>query len=157
MNNKTVTVESALENILNSVTPLGNDNVSLLDAAGRVLYNDIISNSDIPPFNNSAMDGYALLCRNTKGASNDNPAILKVTGEIKAGDDHKNNSVKENTAIRIMTGALIPHGADAVIQFEDTKEENDVVHVFREVKNSENIRLAGEDIHQGSTVFTKGH
>ena len=157
MNNKTVTVETALDCILKSVIPIGYDKVSLLDAAGRVLFDDLTSDADIPPFNNSAMDGYAVLYKDTNGASKDNPVKLKITGEIKAGDDYKNQCVANNTAIRIMTGALIPPGADAVIQVEDTDEKNDIVHVFREVKNYENIRLSGEDIKKSSTVFTKGH
>jgi molybdopterin molybdotransferase len=157
MNDKTVTVNTALESILKSVIPLGSESISILDAGGRIIYDDIISDSDIPPFNNSAMDGYAILFEDSTSASLDNPKKLKIIGEIKAGDDYYKKILTNNKAVRIMTGAPVPPGANAVIQFEDTTEEDDVVKIFREVKKLENIRFAGEDIKNGSIVFSNGH
>ncbi len=155
-NNNTVTVEDAINNILNSITSIGEEEVSIFDAPGRVIYDNIISDINNPPLDNSAMDGYAIIADNTNGASKDSPVKLNISGEIKAGDNHTGETIVPNNAIRIMTGAPIPEGADAVIQFEDTSEDGNTVSIFREVKNNENIRLAGEDIKKGSPVLHKG-
>ena len=154
--NSTVTVEEAIELILNSIKPLSGEKVSILEADGRALYEDIVSNIDIPPLDNSAMDGYTVIAQDTKGASKENPIKLSVTGEIQAGGDYLDKIVKSGTAVRIMTGAPIPKGADAVIMVEYTSEESDIVSIFRDVKKGENIRLAGEDIRKDSVVLTKG-
>lgn len=156
-NNRTVTVEEALEHILRSILQLGWEEVSILEAQGYVLYENIISEIDIPQFNNSAMDGYAILADDSEGASKENPIILQVTDEIKAGAEYiKKMEVKKNTAIRIMTGAPIPAGADAVIPFEDTYENKGLVSIFKVMKKGVNIRLAGEDIKSGTVVLRKG-
>lgn len=150
------TVEEALETILGTVKPLGVEEVSLFDAAGRVLSRDVAADADIPALDNSAMDGYAVVHEDTAGASRDRPAVLPVTGEIRAGGDFAGKKVARGAALRIMTGAPIPGGADAVIPFEDTSEEGDRVKILRSVTKGENIRLAGEDIPKGALVLKKG-
>ncbi len=152
-----VTVENALKNIFNAVSQKGRENASILDAYNRVLYEDVISDIDIPPCDNSAMDGYAIISEDSKGAAKETPVQLKIIDEIKAGDNPIGKEVVRNTAIRIMTGAPIPQGADAVIQFEDASEDGDTVNIYREVKRLENYRHAGEDIKNNTTVLTKGH
>ena len=128
----TVSIEEAREIILNMIKPLGFENVSIIEAYNRVLYEDIVSNIMLPPLDDSAMDGYAVIADDTKGATKDNPIILNVIGEIQAGFSSRNVKVVNGTAIRIMTGAHIPEGADAVVKFEDTEEDKGFVKLFRE-------------------------
>lgn len=152
-----VTFEDALQIILDSVIPITESEiVSIIDAAGRVLAEDIQSTVNIPPYDNSAMDGYAVIAGDSTSASVDNPAILQIIDEIKAGGDFAGKRVTPGTAIRIMTGAPVPEGANAVIMFEDTQEEQEEVRIFKGVKESRNIRRAGEDVSIGSIALEKG-
>lgn len=155
-NEKMVTVEEAIERILGSIEPLQAETIPILDATGRVLYEDAISQFDVPPLDNSAMDGYAIIAENTSHASPEKPGIMTIIEEIKAGGDFEKKRVKDNTAIRIMTGAPIPDGADSVVEVESTLEEDRRVLVFRRVTRGENIRRAGEDIEKGSVVLRRG-
>lgn len=162
-----IKVDEALRIILNSVQTLDSDTISLANASGRVLQQDIFSNSDIPAFDNSAMDGYALRSADTKGASPESPCKLEVLEELKAGM-MSSSEIKNGQAVKIMTGAPIPEGADSVIMVEDTaKVEGRVlkpacrtgraeVKVLKETAPGENIRRAGEDIKKGELVIQKG-
>jgi molybdopterin molybdotransferase len=153
----TFTPGEALRIILESSARIdGIEDASIFDSAGRILGEDIISDINIPPLDNSAMDGYAVISSDTRGASNTNPAVLPVIAEIQAGGSYDKIYVNAKTAVRIMTGAPIPAGADSVIQFEDTREDNKSVYIFREVMKGENIRLAGEDIPKGKKMLTAG-
>ncbi len=154
--NITVSIEEALKIILNSVTPLNCENISIMEASNRVLYEDIVSEIMVPPADDSAMDGYAIIADDTRGASKNNPVKLQITGEIQAGGSAVGKKVPKGTAIRIMTGAAIPEGADSVIQFEDTEEKAGYVEIFRETAKYENCRFAGENIKKGDTVLRKG-
>jgi len=156
MKNITVSVEEALRIILDSVKPLGCENVPIMDTFNRVLYDDIISDSMVPPVDDSGMDGYAIIAEDTRGASKNNPVRLRITGEIQAGSSSAGKEVSKGTAIRIMTGAPIPEGADAVIQLEDTEEEAGYVAIFRETPKFDNCRFAGENIKIGDNVLYKG-
>jgi molybdopterin molybdotransferase len=158
MENKeiTVSIEEAMNIIVNSVHPLSYENVSIMEAYNRVLYEDIISGVMVPPFDDSAMDGYAVITEDTRGATGHNPVLLKVIGEIQAGGLRYNRRVLHQTAVRIMTGAPIPAGADSVIQFEDTEEWAGHVKIFRETSKFENYRFAGESIKKGATVLSRG-
>lgn len=149
-------VEEALDIIVRSVRSLPQETVSLFDAEGRVLSSDIIATTEIPPFHNSAMDGYALRALDTHGALRDKPAHLTVIGELQAGAFDFEKALGEGDAVRIMTGAPIPQGADAVVQFEDTEERDGVVMVYRQVAKNENIRFAGEDISKNSKILSAG-
>ncbi len=152
-----ISVEEALERILAEITPLAVTRVPLPESLGHVLTEDVISQEDIPPFANSAMDGFALLSRDSQPRDGQTPR-LRVTGGIAAGyvADH---SVKPGTAMRIMTGAPVPPGADTVIQVELTRSdgpESEWVEILQEVAPGNNIRPAGEDMHRGQTVLLRG-
>lgn len=151
-----VSVDEARNIILSHSPSLPSEIVPLFEAPGRVLSRDIVSNVDIPAVDNSAMDGYALVVSDTAGAAKDRPARLPVRGEIRAGLMEALPDVAAGRAVRIMTGAPMPHGADSVVQFEDTAEEGEHVLVFREVQRGENVRRAGEDVRIGAVVLTRG-
>src|SRR4030066_2420493 len=101
-----------------------------MDAFNRVLYENILSDIMFPPVDNSAMDGYAIIADDTQGAAKNNPLKLQIIGEIQAGGPIIDKQVTQGTAIRIMTGAPMPDGADSVLQFEDTEEEGAYVKIF---------------------------
>jgi molybdopterin molybdotransferase len=157
-NTSFVSVETALQIMLDSVTTVGHERVHLLEAAGRILYEDIRSDINIPPFDNSAMDGYAVRSTDTKGSTATTPVPFMVAGEIQAGGGLKDRILAKGTAIRIMTGAPVPEGADAVIPVEFTVEDGHRGRMlaYKELKTHENIRCAGEDVAAGQTVLKRG-
>jgi len=153
-----IKVDEALKIILGAVKQLESENIPLIKSLGRVLSEDIHAGSDIPGFDNSAMDGYAVRFSDTVNASKVNPKTLEIICDIKAGDSPK-ASLKENQAARIMTGAIIPKGADSVIMVEDTLRiagKEKIVQMFKEVKRGDNIRKKGEDIKKGELVIPAG-
>ncbi|OGQ48334.1 MAG: hypothetical protein A2W63_03990 [Deltaproteobacteria bacterium RIFCSPLOWO2_02_44_9] len=155
-----ISVEAALEIILSEIKPLGLERTSILSTLGRVLGEDICASVDNPPWDNSAMDGYALRASDTKGASRGKPVILRIIEDLPAGYVAK-KTIKRGETVRIMTGAPIPRGADAVIMVEDTdksevRSQKSEVKVFREAKIRDNIRRAGEDFKKGALVLKKG-
>ena len=160
-----LSVEEALEKILNEVDILEEELVPILDSLGQVLAEDIKSDINIPPLDNSAMDGYAVRAEDTKGASSDSPKYLRVIDTVMAGSISQ-HEVVPGTAIRIMTGAPVPHGADSVVQFENTDEEQrkdtvteqpvSEVGILSEARPDLNIRKAGEDIARGTNALQKG-
>lgn len=150
-----ISVEEATKIVLENVGPLDAETVRLLDLPGRVLAEDISADINIPPFDNSAMDGYAVRAEDTAGASRENPRTLRVLEDLPAGTV-ASQSVQPGTAIRIMTGAPMPDGADAVIMVEHTEQMDDGVKVLQEVKVGENVRPVGEDVKQGEVVLHKG-
>jgi molybdopterin molybdotransferase len=115
-------VEEALKITLDNIKTLNAEEVNILDSLDRVLAEDIYSEIDIPAFDNSAMDGYAVRSLDTDGASFDSPKVLEVIEDIPAGCVPK-KEVIQGSAVRIMTGAPIPEGADAVIMVEHTEQE----------------------------------
>ena len=162
--NPMLSVDAALENILADMKQLEAETVSLPDALDRVLAEDIVSPIDLPPFDNSAMDGYAIHFEDSADASQSNPAALPVTMDILAGSA-PDGKLKPGAAARIMTGAPLPQGASAVIPVEDTdddwsKGENIPlparVRLYRSLSSGENIRLAGENISVGDTIIRAG-
>lgn len=155
--NLTVSLEEAQRRILDSVKPLGSESVSIMEALNRVLYEDVISGTMIPRVDDSAMDGYAVIADDTQEASKNNPIRLYIAGEIQAGDSTIGKHVSKGTAVRIMTGAPIPEGADSVIKFEDTEEEAGYVNIFRKAVKYDNCRTAGENIKTGDCVLYKGN
>jgi len=150
-----IRVEEALELILRSFSPLGLEKVGILDALGRVLGEDIAAPRDIPPKDNSAMDGYALRWQDTWGASPKSPVVLDVTEDIPAGHIPR-IKISAGQAARIMTGAPIPAGANAVLRMEDTKKAGLRVRIMAEVKKGQDIRRAGEDVQAGDLVIRRG-
>jgi molybdopterin molybdotransferase len=145
-----LSVEQALERILDAVPVLGTETVELLDAAGGVLAETVIADRDIPPTANSAMDGYAVRCSDLKKKRR-----LRITGEMAAGGTI-DLSVEPGTTVRIMTGAPIPPGADTVVQFEDTKAEGDWLTIEEPPAAGANVRAAGEDVRAGQVVLQPG-
>ena len=150
-----IQVDEAREIILSKIKTKGVEKVSLNDALGRILAEDIIARRNNPPMDNSAMDGYAVIAADIQSASPDNPVKLKVVDNIPAGSVAQ-VTLKNNQAIRIMTGAPIPPGADAVLMQEDTDKNGSGILAKDKAEVGENIRLAGEDVEAGDVVIQKG-
>ena len=156
-----ITVEQALEKVLSYVQVLDREEKPILECLGQVLDEDIYSPINVPPLDNAAMDGYALRAESTLGATESSPAFLDVIGEVSAGAISE-QEVGALTALRIMTGAPLPKGADSVVKFEDTDEalrrERPLsqIGVLCPVPKGLNVRRAGEDIAQGQLVLEKG-
>lgn len=150
-----LSVEEALDKVLAMFHVLEAESVPILEALGRVLAQDVYSDVDIPPHDNTAMDGYAVRAADTLGATPTHPVRLRVIENLAAGYMSR-QTVTPGTAIRIMTGAPIPSGADAVIRFEDTHQADEWVDLFKAVKPGENIRRAGEDVHRGELILPHG-
>jgi molybdopterin molybdotransferase len=158
-----ISVEEALEKVLSYVKVLEPERKPILDCLGQVLAEDVYSNIDIPPLDNSAMDGYALRAEDTRGAGESSPRYLVVVGEIAAGSV-PSKEVNPGTAIRIMTGAPVPEGADAVVRFEDTDEvsrkssRGDLSHIgiLCQAEKGLNVRCRGEDIARGNLILKRG-
>ncbi|MEN6318845.1 MAG: gephyrin-like molybdotransferase Glp [Syntrophaceae bacterium] len=150
-----ISVEEALQQILGAIVPLGQEKVSILDSLGRVIGVDVSANRNLPPKDNSNMDGYAVRWEDTRGVSIKKPAVLKVIEDIPAGTIPR-KSISTGEASRIMTGAPLPEGADAVVKLEDTKKDGGNVKVFVEAKQGQDIRFAGEDVRDGDVVISQG-
>jgi molybdopterin molybdotransferase len=150
--------EDALELVLGGVSrKLGVERVSVEESLGRILREDVKARFNIPPFDKSAMDGYAIKAADTKGAGERRPSVLKVIEDVPAGKSPK-KTVKKGQASRIMTGAPMPKGADAVVMVEYTERLDDAgeVRVFKGVKKGENAGRAGEDVKKGDAVLVSG-
>jgi molybdopterin molybdotransferase len=154
-----VSFEYALDAILVSISPVDGEQISLKKSYGRILHEDIQSDINVPPFDNSAMDGFALKAAKTAGATESIPKQFIIAGEIQAGGASHTKIDTDDAAIRIMTGAPIPPGADAVVPVENTVEDatRGVISVFNELQQYENIRFEGEDIKTGQVVLHKGN
>jgi molybdopterin molybdotransferase len=150
-----ITIEEALDKVLSYTQPLGSEKVSILEALGRVCAEDTSANRDIPPFDNSAMDGYAVRSEDIQNASSSHPARLEVIEDLPAGFISK-KKLKKGQAIRIMTGAPVPEEADAVVPVEDTRKEDRFALIFRATLPGEHIRKAGEDVKKGEWVISVG-
>ena len=156
-----ISVEEALEKVLSFIKVLDGVQAPILECLGQVLDEDIFSAIDIPPKDNSAMDGYAVRARDTTGASASAPVYLDIIGEAKAGG-MSNLEVKAHKTVRIMTGAPLPKGADAVVPFEDTDETQQTEHPLKQigimklVNKGKNVRFAGEDVSKGQITLPKG-
>lgn len=146
-----LSVEEAQAHILATVRVLEAERVPLLEAAGRVLAEEISADRDIPPLTNSAMDGYAVHGADVAQAG----ARLRVTGEIAAGHIFE-ATVGPGEAVRIMTGAPVPAGADTIVRFEDARQDGDWVEVSKAYPPGKNVRPAGEDVRAGQVVLEPG-
>jgi molybdopterin molybdotransferase len=145
-----ISVEEARKTILAKINVLPAEKVFITETTGRCLAEDIISGIDVPPWDNSAMDGYAVCINDIESV----PAKLSVSQDIPAGVIPL--KLKEGTSARIMTGAPVPEGADAVVMREDTEETQEWIVIKKKPGKNENIRFKGEDIKKGSTVLRKG-
>ena len=161
-----ISVSQARGIILENIRPLKETEVvDIGSCLGRVLSFELKAKENIPPFDNSAMDGFAIRTRDLIGASRKNPKVLEVVESLPAGYPAK-RSVGSMQAIRIMTGAPLPKGADSVVMVEDTekvksqkskvKNREELVMIFKEVDKGENVRYAGEDVKKSEVVIKKG-
>ena len=156
-------VSEARRQLLDHFSPLESNNVPLTAAIGLVLAESIVAAYDLPPFPNSSMDGFAVQAVDILEARPENPVSLRVVGDIPAGTVFE-GVLQSGEAIRIMTGAVIPLGADTVVPVEDTdhylQDKNfqlpEVVQVFRSIQTGVNIRPIGQDVRQGETVLPAG-
>jgi len=155
-----ISVEQALEKILSYADILEKEDRPILDCLGQVLAEDIYSDINIPPLDNTAMDGYAVRAEDTLGASSQSPRFLHVIDTVAAGSISR-HEVEPGKAIRIMTGAPVPKGADSIVPFEDTDEAQKhgslaKIGILRETETDANIRHAGEDVTKGSKALSRG-
>ncbi|MBL75886.1 MAG: molybdopterin molybdenumtransferase MoeA [Chloroflexi bacterium] len=159
-----LTVEDALERVLAVIKILEQVNVGLMESDNLILAEDIYSSLNIPSLNNSAMDGYAVRAIDTKSATAENPVQLDVKGQIQAGD-LPSVDLSPGTAIRIMTGAPIPKGADSVVPYEltdekdqlDSKHALEYISIFHSPNLGDHVRPAGEDTSIGDLVLKSGY
>lgn len=148
-----ISAGEALALVLRDLRLLDSEQVALADAAGRVLAADVISDRDVPPFRNSAMDGYALRSEDTSGS--ELPIRLRILEVVGAGS-MPTLQVETGTATQIMTGSVMPDGADAVVKVEDTEVDGDRVVIRQGCPAGANVRLPGEDVRRGDTVLKAG-
>lgn len=149
------TPAEALALILEAAEPLPVERVPLAEALGRAAAEDLVAAEPVPPFTNAAMDGYALRAEDTAGACPEHPSRLAVAGALPAGTSDA-PTVAPGTAWRILTGAPIPPGADAVVPQEKVIRDGDTLVVTHPVKAGGDIRLAGEDLAQGEVAVGRG-
>ena len=131
------------------------ETVSIDDASGRVLAEDIVATLSIPSFDRAAMDGYAVKAKDTFNSGQYNPKVLNLVGELHAGETPEER-VNTGQCIQIATGAMMPRGADAVVMVEDTEVENEKVKVFKSAYPKANVGRKGEDIKEGASVLRQG-
>lgn len=158
-----ISVNEARQRILDSLTPVDTLNLHLRACGGRILAEEIRADTELPPFDNSGMDGFAVRAADTLGASPTSPRTLRVVADIPAGTSPE-CSIAPGEAARIMTGAPIPPGADAVVPVEDTDFNNRLVgetvpksvRVFQPVRPGRNVRMRGSDVARGQIVLQAG-
>lgn len=150
-----ISIDEALGLVLAEAHPLAAEERTLSESLGAVLAQDIRASHDVPPFANSAMDGFAVRAWDTVGASAEEPVELRLTDTIPAGV-WSALPVEAGGTAKIMTGAPLPPGADAVVEVEATEESGGVVRFFRQVSPGTHVRAAGEDIHAGDVPLTAG-
>ena len=151
-------LEEALNRILSTIQPVGDEFVALTDAADRVLAEPVVSLVDLPRFDNSAMDGYAVRTADLVAARTEQPVSLRVIGEVAAGAVFA-DKVAAGTCVRLFTGSPLPEGADAVVMQEDTRLDPlqpGTVWFLAAVRPWENVRLRGEDAKRGATLAEAG-
>ncbi|NLI92090.1 MAG: molybdopterin molybdotransferase MoeA [Peptococcaceae bacterium] len=153
--NKNISLEEAQSLLFERCMPVSRETINLSDALGRVLSENIIAKENIPPFARSPFDGYAFRAEDTSKASKGNPVILEVIEEVPAGS-YPRESVVSGKAVKILTGAPIPEGADAVIKYEETEVNGNLVSIFSSFKSGENVVPAGEDVAMDEMIAPKG-
>ena len=150
-----ISADQALQIVLGNVVPLGVERIPILKALGRVLAEDISSSRDIPGFDNSAMDGYAVRAADLAKASETNPIKLAVVETVGAGQ-MPTRRLGAGEATRTMTGAPVAEGADAIIPVERTRGTGDLVEFLAAAEKGAFIRPHGEDLRQGELVMSSG-
>lgn len=146
-----ISYEKARKLVLNNVHVLSAEEVMIEDAIGRVLAENIFSPIEMPPFAKSAMDGYAVRAEDVQKP----PVVLCTIGVIQAGDTFEQKP-RAGECVKIMTGAALPYGTDAVVMIEDTDARNEMITIKCSVKKGENVCQKGEDIRKGALLSRKG-
>jgi molybdopterin molybdotransferase len=150
-----IEIEEARRLVLEQLSSLPSERVQLRACLGRVLAEDVCSSEDVPAFESSAMDGYAVRAAETRGARGDSPVMLSIVDESRAGHP-ASVGIEAGGAIKISTGATMPVGADAVIEVEQTAAADGRVAILSEVEEDRYVRSAGGDIRNGETVLESG-
>lgn len=150
-----ITVDEAIKRVIDHSKKIESDIISLDQSYGRILAEPIVAKHDVPPFNRSAYDGYAIRAVDSIKASASNPAFFKVIGEIGAGHVAE-QELGENEAYRIMTGAILPENADAIVMLEDTEEVDEGFTITKPFSVDDNISFQGEDAKQGEILIAAG-
>ncbi len=145
----------ALREVVARAKPLAAESISLAEALGRTLARDIRAGEPIPPFSKATMDGYAVRAADTRAAADAGAVELEVVEDLPAGRVCR-RAIGPGQAVRIMTGAPLPGGADAVVMVEDTEKAGGGVRILRPVGQGDNIGEAGEDVQKGALVLEKG-
>ena len=146
-----LTFEESLQYIINETPVLPLETIQLEESLGRILQEDIISNVEMPPFDKSAMDGYAVYADDT----NNPPAKIKCLDLIQAGESF-DKKINPGEGVKIMTGASLPAETDSVVMIENTRQTGDSVEILKSVKQGENVCKRGEDIQYKQKVLSKG-
>jgi molybdenum cofactor synthesis domain-containing protein len=157
---KRVKLKIAIEICLKEFSSFIDEEIDLKEVspAKRILTTDVTAKRSIPPFNRSAMDGYALVASDTAGCSENNPVTLKILGKFEIGEI-PNIKVVEGTTVRVSTGGILPEGANAVIMIEDTSilpEKNDYIEIYASIHPGKNVSPSGEDFHNNTLLFEAG-
>ncbi|MFX1322591.1 MAG: molybdopterin molybdotransferase MoeA, partial [Promethearchaeota archaeon] len=152
---KLTSLEDAIKKLDSHIKFTAIEEIQTKTALNRIVAEDIVSKIDIPPFERSAMDGYALQATDTFEASLKNPKTVKLVGKIEVGG-FSDLEMDEGEAIRISTGAAIPKGADTVIKIEDTDIKEDIITLFTSLAPGKNISKKGEDIPKGKKLLNRG-
>ena len=150
-----LSVDEARQRMLDTIPILPAERREILACTDYVLAEKLHATENIPPFDNSAMDGYAVRAADVKNVTEKHPAVLAVVETIAAGYA-PTKQVAAGQASRIMTGAMMPHGADAVIMQEVTQQEGDEVKIFESIDTAGNVRFTGESVAEGQQVMGKG-
>jgi molybdopterin molybdotransferase len=155
LNDQPLAVHEAQALSLAWIAPVGVERVSLFEAVGRILAETVHAPHDLPPFDNSAMDGYAVVAADTTGASEASPVRLEVSEQVTAGQLPQ-QAMSSGQAVRIMTGAPLPEGASGVVIQEQVRREGSTIWLTRPVREGDHIRRRGEDIRAGQAVMSAG-
>ena len=148
-------MEDALEKLFSRIQLNPMEEIEVNESLNRILAIDIVSELDIPPFDRSAMDGYAIKAEDSFKASPRNPKMIRLVGIIEIGES-STFKLNKDEGIKISTGAPIPEGADAVVKIEDTEIENDIINIYISLPPGKNVSKRGEDIKRGTHVLSKG-
>ena len=150
-----LSVKEARQQMLETIPVLPTEKREILECSDYVLAESLHATENIPPFDNSAMDGFAVRSADVNGATNENPVVLSVVETVAAGYAPE-KQVISGEAARIMTGAMMPNGADAVVMQEVTKLDGDMVSIFESVEKDDNVRFTGESVKQDDCVMSPG-
>lgn len=148
-------LDDALEKLFSRIQLNPIEEIEVIESLNRILATDIISEMDIPPFDRSAMDGYAIKAEDSFKASPKNPKKIRLAGTIEIGES-SSFKLNNDEGIKISTGAPIPEGADAVVKIEDTEIENKIISIYNSIPPGKNVSKRGEDIKKGTHVLNVG-